>query len=215
MEFEFIYDPVELVIIRNVFTDKENSEILAEAIDKESTFDTSVVGSHNSTSTKFRNNLSSFYDNIYIKDRSQSKLLSSIDNILNDEKIYEVLSSFTYPINLFGSTNHHETQVSRYGDEGQDYKYHIDYNGMKRTITFVYYFNKEPKEYTGGEIQFTRSPTSNGSVLDKNEIPITIKPENNMMIVFGSKVSHTVLPTTSPKSFDSGRFSANIWIGTH
>ena len=34
-----------------------------------------------------------------------------------------------------------------------------------------------------------------------------------MMVIFGSKIAHTVLPTTSPKTFDSGRFSVNIWVG--
>ncbi len=42
---------------------------------------------------------------------------------------------------------------------------------------------------------------------------ITIKPENNMAVIFGGKTPHFVHPTKSPKTFNKGRFSVNCWIG--
>ena len=212
MEFEFIYDPVPLIIIRNIFTKKENSEILAEAIKNKKNF---KLGTAIGKNKKFRSNLMIDYDIIYNKDRTKSKLLNLIDKNFMNMKFKEILNSFVFPINLFGQTNFHESQVSRYGNQGQEYKYHQDSfaENNSRMITLVYYFNKEPKKYKGGEIQFTRSPISDGKIFDKNVTPITITPENNMMVVFSSKVAHTVLPTTSPKTFDSGRFSVNIWVG--
>jgi Rps23 Pro-64 3,4-dihydroxylase Tpa1-like proline 4-hydroxylase len=216
MKFEFIYDPVPLIIIRDIFSKKESEKILAEAIKNKSSYRVGAIADEresNKNSLKYRDNLSSYYDEIYIKDRTQSELLSSIDKLMNDENFGEILSSFAFPVNLFNTTNFHVTQVSRYGDQGQRYKYHTDFDGKGRIVTLVYYFHKEPKKYKGGEIQFTRSPISKGKVIDKNETPITITPENNMMVIFGSKVAHTVLPTISPKTFDKGRFSANIWVG--
>ena len=212
MEFEFIYDPVPLIIIRNIFTKKENSEILAEAIKNKKNF---KLGIAMNRTEKFRNNTVSEYDTIYIKDRTKSKLLTMIDKNFKNRKFTDILNSFVFPVNLLGQTNLHETQVSRYGDQGQKYKYHTDAfsDNNKRMITLVYYFNKEPKKYKGGEIQFTRSPIYDGKIFDKNQTPITITPENNMMVVFSSKVAHTVLPTISPKTFDKGRFSVNIWVG--
>ena len=212
MEFEFIYDPVPLIIIRNIFTKKENSEIFAEAIKNKKNFKLGIAIDKNK---KFRTNLMIDYDIIYNKDRTKSKLLNLIDKNFKNMKFKEILNSFVFPINLFGQTNFHESQVSRYGNQGQEYKYHQDSfaENNSRMITLVYYFNKEPKKYKGGEIQFTRSPISDGKIFDKNQTPITITPENNMMVIFNSKVAHTVLPTTSPKTFDSGRFSVNIWVG--
>lgn len=212
MEFEFIYDPVPLIIIRNIFTKKENSEIFAEAIKNKKNFKLGIAIDKNK---KFRTNLMIDYDIIYNKDRTKSKLLNLIDKNFKNMKFKEILNSFVFPINLLGQTNFHESQVSRYGNQGQEYKYHQDSfaENNSRMITLVYYFNKEPKKYKGGEIQFTRSPISDGKIFDKNQTPITITPENNMMVVFSSKVAHTVLPTTSPKTFDSGRFSVNIWVG--
>ncbi len=212
MKFEFIYDPVPLIIIRDIFTKKENAEILAEVIKNKENFKPAIaIGKIE----EFRNNIISDYDMIYSQDRTKSILLTLIDKNFNNKKFIEIINSFVYPINLLGQTNTHESQVSRYGDQGQEYKYHIDSfaENNNRMITLVYYFNKEPKKYKGGEIQFTRSPIHDGKVMDKNETPITITPENNMMVVFNSKVAHTVLPTTSPKTFDKGRFSVNIWVG--
>ena len=212
MEFEFIYDPVPLIIIRDIFTKKENSEIFAEAIKNKKNF---KLGIAMNRTEKFRNNTVSEYDTIYSKDRTKSKLLTMIDKNFKNRKFTDILNSFVFPVNLLGQTNFHESQVSRYGDQGQKYKYHTDAfsDNNKRMITLVYYFNKEPKKYTGGEIQFTKSPIHDGKICDKNQTPITITPENNMMVVFSSKVAHTVLPTISPKTFDKGRFSANIWVG--
>ena len=78
MEFEFIYDPVPLIIVRNIFTSKENSEILAETIKNKNTFEISGTDHGNKTTinTGFRNNTSSYYDVLYDKDRTKSKLLS-------------------------------------------------------------------------------------------------------------------------------------------
>tara|TARA_R110000824_G_scaffold181204_1_gene361946 strand:- start:424 stop:1068 length:645 start_codon:yes stop_codon:yes gene_type:complete len=212
MKFEFIYEPVPLIIIRDVFTKKENTEIFAEAIKNKSSFKPAKTGDN---IENFRTNISSHYDILYAKDRTKSKLLSIIDNIFSNRKLNQIFTSFSsLPINDIMKTSSHETQVSRYGDQGQDYKYHIDSSGIDgRLITFVYYFNVTPKKYKGGEIQFTKSPIYDGMVVDGSETPITITPENNMMVVFGSKTAHTVLPTTSSKAFNKGRFSVNIWVG--
>ena len=213
MEFEFIYEPVQLIIVKDVFTKKENEEILAEAISNEKEFVPAETNGTNSIKN-IRNNISCYYDELYSKDRTKSKLLEAINGCFGNPEIAEIFSSFTHPINLITETNNHETVMGRYGDEGQEYKYHADTNGSDgRLISIVFYFNKEPKEYEGGEIQFTRSPVHSGIAVDKNQTPINITPENNMMVVFGSKVAHRVLPTTSPKTFDSGRFSVNCWIG--
>tara|TARA_R110002096_G_scaffold348488_1_gene541751 strand:- start:572 stop:1225 length:654 start_codon:yes stop_codon:yes gene_type:complete len=215
MRFEFIYEPVLIVIVRDVFTNEENREILDEVIDNESKFESSTIGKLGPV-PDFRSNLVAHYDDIYIKDRTKSKLLKKLGVLFypNNNIFDSVLYSSPYPLNEFGLTNHHETQVSRYGDEGQQYKYHIDgSNNTKRQISVVYYMFEEPKTFEGGDIMFTRSPVFDGKVLDPSQESIKIVPENNMMVVFGSHVPHMVLPTTSPKDFSKGRFSVNCWVG--
>ena len=217
MRYEFIYEPISLIIIRDVFTKKENKDILEEAIKNKKKFAPAIIGDNETKKTdkSFRNNVASFYDNLYHGDRTKSKLLTCIDALFsNDERFRDILRTSQYPINLFATTNYHETQVSRYGDGGQHYKYHIDaFSNDERQVTAVYYFHEEPKTYKGGELLFTRSPIYNGKSMDVNEKPIKVTPENNMMVIFGSRIPHMVLPTTSPKAFGKGRFSVNCWIG--
>jgi Rps23 Pro-64 3,4-dihydroxylase Tpa1-like proline 4-hydroxylase len=212
MKFTFIYEPVPLIIVRDIFTKKENKEILAEAVKNKKKFEHAVIGA--GKKTDFRSNKVAYYDTIFMKDRSKSKLLSKLDVLFKTPEFNEILSSAPHPINQFNLSNYHETQISRYGDGGQLYKYHIDaFSDTQRQLTMVYYFNEEPKKYKGGEIVFTRSPIYKGTPVDSNEEQIKIIPENNMAVIFGSHTPHSVLPTTSPKTFNKGRFSMNCWIG--
>jgi Rps23 Pro-64 3,4-dihydroxylase Tpa1-like proline 4-hydroxylase len=211
MKFEFLWDPF-IIIIRDVFTEKENKEILAEAVNNKKKFEESVIGA--GKDKKFRNNTVAYYDLIYQQDRSKSKLLKKIDDLFNTPIFKEVLSSSPSPISKFSSSNYHETQVSRYGDEGQKYNYHVDaFSNDNRQLTMVYYFNEEPKKYKGGEISLTDSPIFRGKKMDKSREEVTIIPENNMAVVFGGRLPHFVHPTKSPKTFSKGRFSVNCWIG--
>ena len=67
----------------------------------------------------------------------------------------------------FQHSNFHETQVSRYGNDGQLYNYHIDaFSDDMRQVTVVYYFHEEPKKYTGGEITLTSSPIYKGKIIE-------------------------------------------------
>jgi Rps23 Pro-64 3,4-dihydroxylase Tpa1-like proline 4-hydroxylase len=193
-----------------------NEEILKEAIKNKNKFEESTLdwGDDVKEVPKFRNNSVAYYDNIYQQDRSFSKLLTKINELFNIKKFREILTSSRYPVNQFGYSNFHETQVSRYGDEGQKYNYHIDSVGsIDRKLTMVYYFHEEPKNYTGGEISLTDSPIYNGKIMDKSRKVTTLIPENNMAVIFGSKLPHFVHPTKSPKIFSKGRFSVNCWIG--
>jgi Rps23 Pro-64 3,4-dihydroxylase Tpa1-like proline 4-hydroxylase len=213
MKFEFIYEPVPVIIIRDMFTKKQNKEMLEEAISHKKDFRNSGTGIDNVT-TEFRDNKVAYFDDMYVHDRTKSKLLSHIQSMFSMDEFKNILSSAQYPINLFPSSTFHETQVSRYGDNGQKYGYHIDsFDNERRQLTIVYYMNEEPKKYKGGEILLTRSTISKGKVMDPNEEPIKIVPENNMAVIFGARVAHCVLPTKSPKTFSKGRFSINCWIG--
>jgi Rps23 Pro-64 3,4-dihydroxylase Tpa1-like proline 4-hydroxylase len=211
MKFEFGYDPFH-IIIRDVFTKKENEDILNETIKNKKKFEPAIIGK--GKDKEFRDNLVAYYDVIYQNDRTFSKLLTKIDELFATDQFKEILASSPEPINRFDLSNYHETQVSRYGDEGQKYNYHIDaFSNENRQLTMVYYFHEEPKKYTGGEITLTSSPIFRGKKMDNSKKETTIIPENNMAVIFGSRVAHCVNPTKSLKTFNKGRFSVNCWIG--
>ena len=212
MKFEFINDPVPLIIIRDFFDKDINKAILKEVIINKKNFKAATIGS--GKKVNFRSNNVVYYDELYSKDRSKSILLKSLDSVFGTNMFREIVSSSPYPINLFTSSNYHETQVSRYGDDGQKYKYHIDtFDNNTRQLSLVYYFHEEPKKWKGGDIQFTNCPIYKGKPIDKKYKRLTLTPENNMAVIFGAHTAHMVMPTKSPKTFKYGRFSVNCWIG--
>lgn len=213
MDIEIYFEPKFHIIIRDFLNKDINKSLLAEAIiNKDKFVPSETFGGPN---TAMRSNKVAFYDNIYSGRRSESQLLSSIDDFINSSLPGQMLSSSPYPLNLFNKTNHHETQLSRYGNSEQ-YLWHIDKLGSNdsRLVTMVYYFNKEPKKFKGGKLEITNSPIFQGKLLMKNAEVKTIDIENNMLIIFGSTTAHRVTTTEiSSEEFEDGRFSSNCWIG--
>jgi len=140
MKIKIKRDPVDLIIIENVFSKKINKAILNEAINNKKHFEPAVLSKGHDSSV--RNNLMSYYDRLYKNNRTKSVLLNNISNLFTKNEIFrEGLVSFEYPFTLFMQTDRHETQVSRYGDSGQKYDWHIDnLASQQRILSFVYYF---------------------------------------------------------------------------
>jgi Rps23 Pro-64 3,4-dihydroxylase Tpa1-like proline 4-hydroxylase len=74
---------------------------------------------------------------------------------------------------------------------------------VMRLLSFVYYFHKEPKTYTGGEL-----------IIHGKDL-LNIEPVNNMIIFFDPMLLHEVTVVSSPgKICENGRFTLNGWIKT-
>jgi Rps23 Pro-64 3,4-dihydroxylase Tpa1-like proline 4-hydroxylase len=99
-------------------------------------------------------------------------------------------------------------------NDGGFYKLHSDsgHDTCKdREITFVYYFNREPKKFSGGQLQIYKTDTSSLQVDEVNSIKID--PEHNSIIFFDSKLLHQVLNTKVPsKNFMDSRFTLTGWF---
>lgn len=203
MEFEIIRDPVYLIKIKNMFSEKVNKKILKEAISLEKDFKPATIGNEK-LKPDFRDNLILSYEKSYTRDL--------FTDLMSNHEISQVLNSSPHPFSEFQVTSTHTTQVSRYG-ENHHYNWHTDRVRNSGLLTFIYYFNKKPKKYSGGEIEFTSSPTIAGNLVDKKPTILTIEPENNMGLIISGMVSHRVLPTHSPDDFDQGRFAINCFVG--
>jgi len=91
-------------------------------------------------------------------------------------------------------------------NDGDYYLWHQDtYNQevRPRVISFVYYFHKLPKPYSGGEL----------AIYPKNLSPEVIVPQNNMMVFFRSGDLHEVRKIVNPgAAFENCRFSVHGFI---
>jgi predicted 2-oxoglutarate/Fe(II)-dependent dioxygenase YbiX len=102
-----------------------------------------------------------------------------------------------------------EFSMVAYGD-GAFYTKHIDTSlqplpgRASRQVTFVYYFHREPKAFTGGALRlydfFQRES-------------VDLSPERDMLVAFPSWMTHEVLPVSCPgRPFADGRFAVNVWV---
>jgi len=98
--------------------------------------------------------------------------------------------------------------------DGAFFKEHIDTltgkldNDKARTISIVYYFFSEPKQFEGGELQI--NPVE---FMEGDDEPVILAPINNSLIVFPSFSPHEVLPIKlRDPEFKSWRFTVNCWL---
>jgi SM-20-related protein len=106
-----------------------------------------------------------------------------------------------------------ETELVAHGD-GAFYKRHIDtltrdYHDTKqiRVLTGVYYFNAEPRAFSGGALRLHAI----GGKEAQNFVDIA--PLHNSLLVFLAWAPHEVLPVSCPsKRFIDSRFAINCWI---
>lgn len=108
-----------------------------------------------------------------------------------------------------------EAQLTHHGN-GDYYKIHND-NGDEpmglRYLTYVYYFYKEPKAFSNGELRLYRMPLNNKTTIDASNSYIDIEPLSNRLVIFPSHFMHEVRVVNSNPTFSlSDRFTVNGWL---
>ena len=106
-----------------------------------------------------------------------------------------------------------ELQIVAYGD-GSFQKSHIDRVvgpaasvPTNRRLTAVYYFNRLPKAFSGGELRIYPLMRRPGHRF------IDVEPVRNRLVVFPSWARHEVRPVRVPSGrFEDSRFAVNCWI---
>ena len=99
--------------------------------------------------------------------------------------------------------------------DGSYFKAHTDAGvnaTYKRQFSYVYYFNREPKGFTGGELRIYDDMVHNGKLAATDSFQV-IEPRHNSIVFFQSAVMHEVMPVSIPlKQFRDARFTVNGWI---
>lgn len=114
-----------------------------------------------------------------------------------------------------------ELELTAYGD-GAFYRAHRDIQvgparkslgarpGEDRVLSAVYYFHRQPKGFSGGELRLFRWGASAGST-DPNDWR-DIPPTDNSLACFATWAVHEVRAVTCPSgAFEDYRFALNCW----
>lgn len=151
------------------------------------------------------------------KDYRQSVVLYSFPDYeqLISQRIREVLPNVLeqFSIPPFQASQI-EAQLTAHND-GNYYKVHND-NGSpdtaSRELTYVYYFYREPKPFSGGELVIYDSKIQNNYYVQADTFQ-QVEPRNNSIVFFLSRYMHEVLPINCPsKRFADSRFTVNGWV---
>jgi SM-20-related protein len=175
----------------------ENTAVLDYALSRRSSFDMSHVETE-------------------VPDYRHSHVLFDLGdlNIDLEDRIYGILPDV---INYLGikipAAFRLETQLTTHNDGGY-FKAHND-NGSPRTadrfLTYVYYFHHEPAAFAGGELRLYDSKVEANRWIAVDTFA-EIKPENNTLLLFPSRLFHEVMPIScGSRDFADGRFTLNGW----
>ncbi len=186
------------LLIENFLTNSETQQLLNYIFQRKSDFVPTT------TSTKAENYRRSLVLHSFPKFREL--IVNRIQEIFPD-----VLTKLNIPEFSIAQI---ESQLTAHNDNNF-YKIHND-NGSSETatrvLTYVYYFYREPKAFTGGNLIIYDSQIQ-GKHYVKAETFKTIEPTNNSIVFFLSRYMHEVLPVTCPsQAFSDSRFTINGWI---
>lgn len=192
------YLPGDYLLIDDFLSPEENQQILKLAIDRQSDF---VPTSTSTNADNYRAShvlYPSFFTDFYYLVSSRLRAIHP-----------EVLKTLNLPEFAIDEL---EMQLTAHGN-GNFYKVHNDSDGevIKRTLTYVYYFNREPKPFRGGNLRMYETNYVNGWIA-KPEYQ-EIEPMNNRIVLFDSRCMHEVLPVESDsEAFGDSRFTLNGWL---
>ncbi|NJS11873.1 MAG: proline hydroxylase [Microcoleus sp. CSU_2_2] len=184
--------------IDNFLTTAEKNKLIKYVLAKESQFVTT------STSTN-------------AEDYRRSMVLHSFPEFseLMVNRIKAILPDVLRKLNLTSfAIGEIESQLTMHNDNNF-YKLHNDSGSpdtATRFFTYVYYFNREPKAFSGGELLIYDSKIENNFYVADQSFR-TVEPRNNSIVFFLSRYMHEVLPVSCPsKAFADSRFTINGWV---
>ncbi|HBL13914.1 MAG TPA: proline hydroxylase [Cyanobacteria bacterium UBA11162] len=188
------------VQLDNFLTAEENHKLLEYAIQHQSSFVSSLTVDIDDTFHLSPNHRRS----LMLETRADicELIIHRIHQVISDVRNQLLLPSFAIS-GIDSSLTAH--------NDGHFYKLHKDNNSIRlatREITFVYYFSREPKPFTGGELRIYYSQVKKNLFAFKQ-----IEPRNNSIVFFPSRYLHEILPINCPsQNFADSRFTINGWI---
>ena len=107
-----------------------------------------------------------------------------------------------------------EAQITA-SNHGDFFRWHSDdgqFDVARREMTFVYFFHREPKQFSGGELLLHHSVRTPTGYTPGGEYR-AIVPQQNQLVVFPSSLAHEITPVECPsKAFASSRLTVNGWF---
>jgi hypothetical protein len=204
MEFEFIADGINAIVIDNFYDEEQLKEINNELAfltkpsimsDDKDKLEAAVDIHGNYVTTK-----SGVWVDSVFKEWKHSALIRCPMENFSKKQTRENIVAYNSLFNLFYHCNVRNHLLSYYENCGY-YSKHIDAS----VFTVLSYFHREPKQYVGGDI----------TLYSEGELKkATIESRNNRVIIIPSSTVHEVskIEMTSKKLSGDGRYCCAIFL---
>jgi Rps23 Pro-64 3,4-dihydroxylase Tpa1-like proline 4-hydroxylase len=203
-----INDPLQVFVKKDFLTKKELRELTRFVLSHEAEFIESTVvpdgvpeGANDPSYRKSR----VLYELGDYGTLIHNRLLAVLPEVLG------ALKREAFPL------SHIDIQLTASND-GDFFKVHQDNSLTEpldvtlRELSFVYYFNTEPKAFSGGQLRFYDGHDGEVEDAEKRRTR-TITPNQNTLVFFPSSYDHEVLPVRCPtQKFAHSRFTVNGWL---
>ncbi len=190
--------PSQVVQIDHFLTEVEQAELLAYTLQKENEF---VSSSTATGAIDYRRSLVLHHFPEFV-DLISQRIRAVLPQVIQQLQIPAFIVSQI------------EAQLTAH-NHGNFYKIHND-NGSPdaatRELTYVYYFYRQPKAFSGGELRLYHSRIEQGMYVQDESFQ-TVDPRHNSIVFFLSRIMHEVMPVSCPsQAFADSRFTINGWI---
>jgi Rps23 Pro-64 3,4-dihydroxylase Tpa1-like proline 4-hydroxylase len=195
--------PAQCVVLDEFLAPQELKELLGFTLAQEAAFRASEVISPAGGVIDYQ------YRRSHVLDEAgpcQELILDRIKTVL--PSVLRKLNMGEFPITRT------EVQVTASNDE-DSFAVHTDDGHdevASRYLTFVYFFHREPKQFTGGELRIHDSQLRGKQYVSEGSYQ-TIVPEENRIVFFPCAMVHEITPVECPsRAFADSRFTLNGWI---
>ena len=187
--------------IDNFLSRREREKLLNYALQHEDKFTLTGPATNTSDYPEHRDSMV-----IYYSPEFADLMVNKVQKILPDVLVKLGIQSFPVANIDAQMTAHNDGHYFRiHNDNGSD-------KDINRVLTYVYYFYREPKAFTDGELLLYDSKKENNYYVRAGGLT-TIEPLNNRIVFFYSGYLHEVLPVRCPsKAFADSRFTVNGWV---
>lgn len=204
MEFTYIADGIDAIVIDNFYTESQLAEIKTELtwLTKPAVFsgEGDLAPATHEDGTPLTSKRGVFLETVFANWK-HSALISHAMKNMSDQKFVDTVLSYNSLFKSLFACNSRAHLLSYY-ENSNYYKPHTD----AFFFTVLNYFNTEPKQFSGGEI-ILKSCNSTKEA--------TIEPKNNRVIIIASCTVHEVKPVLSnlQDTFSGdGRYCNSIFL---
>ena len=197
--------PARTVVLDEFLAPQELAELTRFTLDHEADFQSSEVVSPTSEG------------GVVNYDHRRSRVLMDLGKY-QDLMVERVKTVFPQVLEKLGmedfAINAIEAQITASND-GDFFHFHSDNASdcvASRSLTFVYFFHREPRRFEGGELRIHDARLKDGVYVSEGSYQ-TIVPQQNQIVFFPCQLMHEITPVKcSSQLFADSRFTLNGWL---